>query len=116
MSPPTPIQRPGGVVSFEHHPGDPWSAEICLVVGARLRITLMPARGYRWTVVESSDPAVGEVTSNAVQPDGAATASVNAAGPGQAILRATTTFAGDRFGPPTRLWQLTLQVRDVPGE
>jgi hypothetical protein len=29
---------------------------------------------------------------------------------GSATLRAATWFTGDRFGPPTRLWQMTLDV------
>lgn len=101
---------PGGLVSFVHLPGDPWSAEVCVAVGARLRISLRPARGYRWTAVESTDPAVGAVTSSDVGPDGAATATVHAVGAGTVILRATTAFAGDPFGPPTRLWRLTVRV------
>jgi hypothetical protein len=93
-----------------HHPGDPWSAEVCVEAGARLRITLRPARGYRWTAVQSADPAVGSVTSSTVEPDGTAVATVDAVGQGSVILRATTAFAGDPHGPPTRLWQLTLRV------
>src|SRR5579859_2964079 len=119
QTPPEPLQQgstspagscPGGLVSFVHHPGDPWSADVCVAVGARLRITLRPARGYRWTVVKSTDPAVAAVTSSVVEPGGTATATVHAVGEGSVILRATTAFTGDPYGPPTRLWQLTLHV------
>lgn len=104
-----PSPASGGTVSFVHHPGDPWSADVRVVVGTQVRITLLPARGYRWTAVESVDPAIGAVTGH-VEPDGTAVATVQTVRSGTVTLRATTSFTGDRFGPATWLWQLTVHI------
>jgi len=97
-------------VRFVHHPGDPLSAHLSLSVGAQLKITLLAARGYRWTIVESTDPAAAAVTGSVTQPDGAAEATVQARGAGTVELSASTSFTADPFGPPTRLWRLTLRI------
>jgi hypothetical protein len=111
-TPPAGPERPcpGGTVTFVHHPGDPWSAHLCLRAGARLELTLLAARGYRWTIVESSDPAAATVTGGVIRPDGAAEATLQARRAGTVELTATTSFTGDPFGPPTRLWRLTLRI------
>jgi hypothetical protein len=97
-------------VTFVHHPGDPWSAQQCLSAGAQLKITLLAARGYWWTIVASTDPAVAAVTSSAVLADGTTEATVRALTAGTAELSASTSFTGDPYGPPTRLWRLTLRI------
>jgi hypothetical protein len=40
-TPPAGPERPcpGGTVTFVHHPGDPWSAHLCLRAGARRELT-----------------------------------------------------------------------------
>jgi hypothetical protein len=95
--------------SFTHRPGDAWEAEAELRVGGTLALTLLPAGGYRWSTVESSDPA-SAVVSGPVDDGGATHATVTALRAGEVILSATTSHTGDRFGPPTRRWRMTLLV------
>src|SRR5690242_10524207 len=93
-----------GESTFTHHPGDPWDVETELNVGAVLHVELRPAGGYRWSLVECSDPAVA-VISGSVHDDGTARAAVLALSVGRVHLSATTLHTGDRFRPPTRMWR-----------
>jgi len=77
-------------------------------VGAELSITLTGPSGYAWTAVTSSDQSSAAVMSSAGGGTGRATVRVLA--PGSAVLRATTSFTADPYGPPTQLWQLTLRI------
>ncbi|MEU6507850.1 hypothetical protein [Streptomyces sp. NPDC046942] len=42
--------------------------------------------------------------------DGTVRATVMAVGAGEAELRSTSSFRGDRFGPQTRLWRLLVDI------
>jgi hypothetical protein len=98
----------GEVVAVSYQPGDARVSELCVRVGAELTITLNGPSGYTWTVVTSSDEQLAQVSSSAAGSIGRAT--VRAAAAGSAVLRATTSFAADPYGPPTQLWQLTLRI------
>jgi hypothetical protein len=96
--------------TFVHQPGDDLAVSLRIQTGGRLTLELRPAGGYAFSAIESSDPLVAEVTGGAVGDDGMARAEVVGRRGGSATLRAATWFTGDRFGPPTRLWQMTLDV------
>jgi hypothetical protein len=99
-----------GEASFVHRPGDPWSVRRRLRVGSSLEIELVPAGGYRWwSDVQSSDAQAAEVT-GAVGEDGVLRAVVSAHRAAVVTLSATTSHTGDRFGPPTRIWRMALEI------
>jgi hypothetical protein len=107
MAGPDPISS--GESSFVHRPGDAWEVEASVRAGGILAVELIPAGGYRWTAIESSDPATA-TASTEVGTDGVVTATVSAMRTGDVTLSATTSHTGDRFGPPTRIWRMTLHV------
>ena len=96
---------------FVHRPGDAWSAQRRLRVGSALRIELIPAGGYRWSDMESSDPQAADAT-GVVGADGVLRAEVSARRAGVVMPSATTSHTGDRFGPPTRIWRMTLEISE----
>ena len=96
--------------AFVHRPGDDLAVEVRIAAGGRLTLELHPAGGYAFSPIESSDPLVAEVTDGSVGEDGLARAEIACHRGGSVTLRATTWFTGDRFGPPTRLWQMTLNI------
>ena len=99
---------------FVHSPGDSWEAERSLSVGDVLHLRLIRSGGYRWSAVASSDPHIATVvTEPSATADGNASATVSALQPGTATLTATTLHTGDRFGPPTRLWRMTLHIGEM---
>ncbi|TKA03237.1 hypothetical protein [Actinacidiphila oryziradicis] len=63
---------------------------------------------YRWAPVEVAAGPLMVVEAGAGE--GTATVTVCATGTGEGELRSTSTFAGDRFGPQTRLWRLLVYV------
>jgi hypothetical protein len=107
-STPSPEPCRGGVIEVTYQPGDARVGELCVHVGAELSITLTGPSGYAWTAVTSSDPKSAVVSSSAGGVTGRAT--VRAMAAGSAVLRATTSFTADPYGPPTQLWQLTLII------
>jgi hypothetical protein len=98
-----------GQAPFVHRPEDPWSVQRRLRVGSSLEIELVPAGGYRWSDVQSSDAQAADV-SGAVGEDGVLRAVVSARRAAVVTLSATTSHTGDRFGPPTRIWRMTLEI------
>ena len=97
-------------MQFVHHAGDPFTAATTAPSGSTLVVRLEPASGYRWSAITSSDPAIAHVLSTRVESDGTATATVSLPGAGAVALTATTSYQPDPYGPPTRLWRLTVTV------
>jgi hypothetical protein len=95
--------------AFVHRPGDPMDAERLLRPGDVLRVELHPAGGYRWSAVHSSDLNLAQPAGE-VDAGGVARFTVRIQRPGSVVLTATTDHVGDRFGPPTRRWTLTLRI------
>ncbi|NUP47913.1 MAG: hypothetical protein HOW97_11465 [Catenulispora sp.] len=99
-------------IDFVHEPGDPWTVTQTLPLGTVVRVELRPAGGYRWSGIEASEPGV-LLVEGTVDDDGAAHFTITTVRTGQVVLAATTRFQGDRFGPPTRRWTMTVLV--TPG-
>ena len=97
-----------GVVEVSYQPGDARVGELCVRVGTEITVTLHGSSGYKWTPVTSSDAVIAVVVSSTG--GGTGQALVRATAAGDAVLRATTSFTADPYGPPTRLWQLTVHV------
>jgi hypothetical protein len=104
--PPEPCRS--GVIEVSYHPGDARVGELCVHVGAELSMTLYGSSGYAWTAVTSSDQGTAAIISSSGGNIGRAT--VHAVAAGSSVLRATTSFTADPYGPPTQLWQLTLNI------
>ncbi|MER6123121.1 hypothetical protein ABT173_10650 [Streptomyces sp. NPDC001795] len=97
-----------GRVEVVHRPGDPQSAPLRVRVGDEVVITLHGSPGYGWAPVEI---VAGPLTVVAAQTtEGTLRAVVRTTGPGEAELRSTSSFSGDRFGPQTRLWRLQVRI------
>ncbi|HWG27492.1 hypothetical protein [Actinospica sp.] len=107
-STPSPEPCGSGVIEVTYQPGDARVGELCVHVGAELSITLNGSAGYAWTAVTSSDQGAAAIISSSGGGIGHAT--VHAVAAGSSVLRATTSFTADPYGPPTRLWQLTLNI------
>ncbi|MFF5016702.1 hypothetical protein [Streptomyces sp. NPDC001165] len=91
-----------------HRPGDPLAPLLHIQVGDEVAITLCGSAAYGWTPVEV---VTGPLTVIAAETtDGTVRATVRAVGVGEAELRSTSSFRGDRFGPQTRLWRLLVHV------
>ncbi|WEO92830.1 hypothetical protein A6P39_001135 [Streptomyces sp. FXJ1.172] len=91
-----------------HRAGDPPGPPLHVRVGDEVVITLYGSAAYGWTPVEV---VTGSLTVIAAETtDGTVRATVRAAGVGEAELRSTSSFRGDRFGPQTRLWRLLVHV------
>ncbi|WP_158692660.1 hypothetical protein [Streptomyces roseochromogenus] len=71
-------------------------------------ITLYGSAAYGWTPVEVVTGPLTLVAAEAT--DGTVRVTVRAVGAGEAELRSTSFFRGDRFGPQTRLWRLLVRV------
>jgi len=102
------VEHAGGLVEVVHHPGDPQSSPLDIRSGTEIVITLHGSASYGWTPIEviAGPLTVVEAGSD----EGTTTATVRATGPGEAELRSTSSFGGDRFGPQTRLWRLVVHV------
>ncbi|MER6737619.1 hypothetical protein [Streptomyces puniciscabiei] len=95
-------------VDVVHRPGDPPAPPLHVRVGDEVAISLCGSAAYGWTPVEV---VTGPLTVIAAETtDGTVRATVRAAGVGEAELRSTSSFRGDRFGPQTRLWRLLVHV------
>ncbi len=91
-----------------HRPGDPPEPPLHVRMGDEVHITLRGSPAYGWTPVEV---VAGPLTVTAAETtDGTVRATVRAAGVGEAELRSTSSFRGDRFGPQTRLWRLLVDI------
>jgi hypothetical protein len=97
-----------GRVELSYRLDGPKQGRVCVRAGAELIITLRESPGYAWSAVESMSPRV--VTVSRSSHGASATATARATHAGMAELRWTSQFTGDRFGPPTRLWRLTVTV------
>jgi hypothetical protein len=95
--------------AFVHRPGDSWDVRRRLRAGSCLEIELIPAGGYQWSEVQSSDAQAADVR-YVVGEDGVLRAVVSAHRVARVTLSATTSHTGDRFGPPTRIWRMTLEI------
>lgn len=104
-SEPSPHEGP----TFIHRLADPWEAEFTVRIGEVLSVRLLPAGGYHWSLLEGSDDELIDLCTD-VNAVGVATATVHAKAAGTVELRATTSHTGDRFGPPTRMWRMTLHI------
>jgi hypothetical protein len=96
------------VIEVSYQLGDQPTPELCVRVGTEIRITLRGPNGYRWTPVTSSNEQIAALVSSVGGSVGQA--QVRAVAVGGAVLRATTSFTADPYGPPTRLWQVTVRV------
>lgn len=97
-----------GRVELSYRLQESRSGRICVKAGTELVIKLQESPGHAWTAVESLSPHVVRVLHSG---RGASlTATARAVTPGEAELRWTASFTGDRFGPPTLLWRLTVVV------
>lgn len=76
--------------------------------GGEVAVTLYGAPAYGWTPVEVTSGPLTVI--DAGVDEGTARAIVRATAPGEAELRSTSSFRGDRFGPQTRLWRLTVHI------
>ncbi|MGJ5752406.1 hypothetical protein [Streptomyces puniciscabiei] len=95
-------------VEVVHRPGDPPEPPLHVQMGDEVHITLRGSPAYGWTPVEV---VAGPLTVTASETtDGTVRATVDAVGAGEAELRSTSSFRGDRFGPQTRLWRLLVHV------
>ncbi|MFF4576045.1 hypothetical protein [Streptomyces sp. NPDC001410] len=95
-------------VEIIYRPGDPQSPQLRLRVGHEVSITLYGSPAYGWTPVEVVPGPMTLIETEAVA--GTARAAVRATAPGEAELRSTSSFHGDRFGPQTRLWPLLVHI------
>lgn len=77
-------------------------------VGDEAAVTLHGSSAYGWTPVEVASGPLTVIDAGA--DEGTARATVRATGPGEAELRSASSFRGDRFGPQTRLWRLTVHI------
>ena len=95
-------------VEITYHPGDPQCPQLRLRVGDVVSVTLHGSPAYGWTPVEVVTGPLTLADTAAVA--GTARAVVRATAAGEAELRSTSSFDGDRFGPRTRLWRLRVHV------
>jgi hypothetical protein len=95
-------------VEIIYRPGDPQSSRLQTRVGGEVAVTLHGSSAYGWTPVEVVSGPLTVIGSGA--DEGTARAVVRATDPGEAELRSTSSFRGDRFGPQTRLWRLTVHI------
>jgi hypothetical protein len=91
-----------------YRPGDPRSSQLRVRSGTQIVVTLHGSPAYGWTPVEVAAGPLTVVEAGAGA--GTTTVTVCTTGPGEGELRSTSTFAGDRFGPQTRLWRLLVHV------
>ncbi|MBV6696878.1 hypothetical protein [Kitasatospora aureofaciens] len=104
-----PLPRPGGApLGLQADRGRRTGHHRLLPAGDRpghqratVAVTLLPARGYSWAGVLSSDPAVAAVTDTRTDADGTGHAVVHALAVGTAQITSSDTYTPDRFGPPT---------------
>jgi len=97
-----------GRVEIVYRPGDPQSSRMQMRVGDEVAVTLQASAAYGWTPVEVASGPLTVIDAGA--DEGTARAIVRATAPGEAELRSTSSFRGDRFGPQTRLWRLTVHI------
>ncbi|WP_042411128.1 hypothetical protein [Streptacidiphilus carbonis] len=95
-------------VRIEYRAGDTQGGEVRVRRGAQITVTLHGSPGYGWTPITGVDGPVVLVSESVT--DGTVQAVLRADTSGQAELRSTSSFRGDRFGPQTRLWRLVVQV------
>ncbi len=91
-----------------HRPGDPPGSPLHVRVGDEVVITLHGSPAYGWTPVEVVAGPLTVITAETA--DGTVRATVMAVGAGEAELRSTSSFRGDRFGPQTLLWRLLVDI------
>jgi hypothetical protein len=95
-------------VRVEYRAGDPLSGGLRVRQGADIGVTLHGSPTYGWLpIVGAEGPLV--MVSQSVS-EGTVEAVLRAQGSGEVELRSTSAFTGDRFGPQTRLWRLTVHV------
>jgi hypothetical protein len=83
---------------------------ICVLVGARLRVTSQPSPMRPWQPLSTSDTGVLSCTS-ANGPDGTVEGTCRALAAGTAVLSTQTQPGkGGPDGPPDILWRLTVRV------
>jgi hypothetical protein len=95
-------------VEIVYRPGAPQSSRIQARVGDEVVVTLHGSPAYGWTPPEVASGPLTVLETGAAE--GMAHATVRATAPGEAELRSTSTFRGDRFGPQTRLWRLLVHI------
>lgn len=91
-----------------HRPGDPPAQPLRVQVGDEVVVTLHGSPAYAWTPVELVGGPMAVISADTG--DGTTRVTLRATGTGEAELRSTSSFSGDRFGPQTRLWRLLVQV------
>lgn len=95
-------------VDVTHRPGDAQRSPLRVRVGDEVLVTLHGSPGYGWNPVEVVAGPLTIVDVGVVE--GTVRATVRATGSGEAELRSTSSFRGDRFGPQTRLWRLLVHI------
>jgi hypothetical protein len=93
-----------------YRPGDPQSSELWMRVGDQVAVTLHGSAAYGWTPIEAIAGPLTVIDTETTETTVRATARATA--PGEAELRSTSSFRGDRFGPQTRLWRLLVHVAE----
>lgn len=100
-----------GPVELSFHVGEPTAAQVCVHVGAKVGVTWFGAPGYAWSPIASSDTGIVSVSSRTTDGGPAAgSALAQATAPGVAELSTTASFTGDKSGPPTVRWTVTVRV------
>jgi hypothetical protein len=97
-----------GRVEVVHRPGDPLPSPLRVRAGDEVVVRLNGSPGYGWARIEVVTGPSEVLTADLME--GSVRAVVRANGPGEAELRSTSSFRGDRFGPQTRLWRLLVHV------
>ncbi|MEY9964739.1 hypothetical protein ABIA33_002781 [Streptacidiphilus sp. MAP12-16] len=99
-----------GAVRVRYPGADNPLRAVCVHIGTQITVTLNAVPSYTWSPVVSSNPGVVRMLGNHAADGGTLVEVARAETPGTTTLTAADTFTPDPHGPPTRLWQLVVQV------
>lgn len=106
---PTHLCLSGTVRVFYPSGSNPLRA-VCVHAGTQITVSLSAAPNYKWSPVTSSTPTVVLMLANHAADGGSLVEIGRAQAPGTTTLSSTDSFVPDPHGPPSRLWQLNVQV------
>jgi hypothetical protein len=101
------------LVRVTYNSGDVRSSELTVRLGTDIAITLNGSAGYAWAAITGTADGTADGPLSLVRAGtegGSTWALVRAEHEGEAELRSTSSFGGDRFGPQTLLWRLRVRV------
>ncbi len=98
-----------GVFSVVYPPGDNPVRSACLHMGTNVSVMLVAVGGTVWSAPTDSNPAVAAITDR-VDSNGTRHESVRLLRPGTVTFTSASTYTPDPYGPPSRLWSLTLTI------